>query len=188
VQIVTHDRLRYSYDWLGRAFKTEVLKDDGTTVTRTEQATFDALGRAATVTNNLGSFTSTYAAGNLSAVPDSVALPGGYSSTYTRHPMSAATPANAALSQGNALRLASITHKDAANTTLQNHGYQYNADGEEVILAGVLGVADCAIATVTSRSRENAAETISDLRNVAGSIGNGMGNSAAEWITQKINE
>jgi RHS repeat-associated protein len=130
VQIVTHDPLRYSYDGLGRAFKTEVLKDDGTTVTRTEQATFDALGRAANVTNNLGSFTSTYAAGNLSAVPDSVARPGGYSSTYTRHPLSAATPANAALNQGNALRLANITHKDAANTILQNHGYQYSLDGD----------------------------------------------------------
>jgi hypothetical protein len=34
------------------------------------------------------------------------------------------------LNQGNALRLASITHKDAANTILQHHGYQYNLDGD----------------------------------------------------------
>jgi RHS repeat-associated protein len=126
---LANDTLRYSYDWVGRAYKTEVVADDGTTVTRTEQAGFDALGRVTQVVNDLGTFTPTFAAGNLTALPDSVSLPGGWSSTYTRHPLSAATPANAAANIGNALRLASITHTDTASAPRQSHAYTYTLDG-----------------------------------------------------------
>lgn len=113
------DTLRYTYDWLGRVVKNELVKDDGTTVTRSEEATLDSLGRATQVVNNLGTFTATYNSGNLTGVPDSLARPGGFTTLYSRYPANAGA---------NALGLQTIHHKQGVNT-VQKHDYAYDLTG-----------------------------------------------------------
>jgi RHS repeat-associated protein len=113
------DTLRYTYDWQGRVVKNEIVADNGTTVTRSEESTLDSLGRSMQVVNNLGTFTATYNSGNLSGLPDSVALPGGFSTLYSRY---------AANAGANALRLQTIHHKQGVNT-VQKHDYAYDHTG-----------------------------------------------------------
>jgi RHS repeat-associated protein len=116
---LANDTLRYTYDWRGRVVKNEVVADDGTTVLRSEESTLDTLGRVTQTVNDLGTFAAAYGSGNLSPLPDSVALPGGFSTHYTRHAANAGT---------NALRLQTIHHKHGANT-VQKHDYTYDITG-----------------------------------------------------------
>lgn len=120
---LAHDTLRYGYDALARLYKREVVKDDGTTVTRTEQVTFDGLDRPSQLVNDLGTFGYTFAATNLTGTPDSITRPGGLSTVLTRFPANAGA---------NALRLAGIEHRNAGGSVWQAHGYTYNLAGEIV--------------------------------------------------------
>ncbi len=113
------DTLRYSYDWQGRRFKTELVADNGTTVSRSEEVAFDALGRITGVVNELGSFTSAYAAANLGGLPDSISLPGGFNVQVARYHANAGA---------NALRLQSLHHRQGTNT-VQKHDYAYDLAG-----------------------------------------------------------
>lgn len=118
---LAHDTLRYSYDYQGRMTKHEIVSDDLSTASRSEEVTArDSLGRVTQMVNNLGTFNSTFNTGNLSAVPNSVTLPGGFSTALTRY---------AANTGANALRLQTINHKDGAATTVQKHDYTFNLTG-----------------------------------------------------------
>uniref|UniRef100_UPI000571A2F5 RHS repeat-associated core domain-containing protein n=1 Tax=Verrucomicrobium sp. BvORR106 TaxID=1403819 RepID=UPI000571A2F5 len=114
-----NDTLRYTYDWQSRRTKNEIVADDGVTVTRSEEATLDTLGRTSQLVSNLGTFTSTFNVGNLSALPDQVELPGGFNTIYTRYPANAGA---------NALRLQTIHHRQGSST-VQKHDYTYELTG-----------------------------------------------------------
>jgi RHS repeat-associated protein len=116
----TDDTLRYSYDWRNRLTKSEVVNDDGVTVTRAEEATLDSLGRTSQVVNNLGTFTSTYNSGNLTGLPDQVDLPGGFNTLYSRYAPNAGA---------DALRLQTIHHRQGTST-VQKHDYSYALTGD----------------------------------------------------------
>ncbi|WP_050024900.1 RHS repeat-associated core domain-containing protein [Verrucomicrobium sp. BvORR034] len=114
-----NDTLRYTYDWKGRLTKNEIVADDGVTVTRSEETTHDSLGRISQLVNNLGTFTSTFNAGNLTDLPDQVDLPGGFNTLYSRY---------AANAGANALRLQTIHHRQGTST-VQKHDYTYELAG-----------------------------------------------------------
>ncbi|HSI21183.1 MAG TPA: RHS repeat-associated core domain-containing protein, partial [Verrucomicrobiae bacterium] len=115
----TDDTLRYSYDWRGRLAKSEIVADDGVTVTRSEELTLDALGRTSQLANDLGTFTGTYNSGNLTNLPDQVDLPGGFNTLYIRY---------AANAGPNALGLQTIHHRQGTST-VQKHDYTYELTG-----------------------------------------------------------
>lgn len=114
---MANDTIRYSYDWKGRSIKQEIVADDGVTVSRTQEiAGFDSLGRITGLSNNLGTFTPTYNAANLTSIPDSTALPGGFSSIYERYPAGAGAKA---------LKLEGIEHRSGSDL-VQKHAYDYD--------------------------------------------------------------
>ncbi|WP_075089936.1 RHS repeat-associated core domain-containing protein [Verrucomicrobium spinosum] len=113
------DTSRYSYEWKGRRSKTEILADDGVTVTRSEEAWLDSLGRVAQLTNSLGTFANTYTNGNLTTLPDQADLPGGFNTIYSLY---------AANAGANALGLQTIHHRQGSNT-VQKHDYTYDLMG-----------------------------------------------------------
>ncbi|WP_038164428.1 RHS repeat-associated core domain-containing protein [Verrucomicrobium sp. BvORR106] len=114
-----NDTQRYGYDWQGRRTKSEVVADDGVTVTRSEETTLDSLGRPSQLVNNLGTFTSTYTSGNLGAVPDQLDLPGGFNTLYSQYAPTAGA---------NALKLQTIHHRQGTST-VQKHDYTYELTG-----------------------------------------------------------
>lgn len=115
---LTHDRFSYAYDVLGRGVSSQLLKDDNSVQT-SSSVTFDGMGRALTLINNLGTFTSSYGATNFTGMPDSVSLPGGFNTAFTRY---------AANAGANALRLQTMDHRQGAST-VQKHDYAYNLTG-----------------------------------------------------------
>ena len=104
-----HDTLKHGYDAFGRRFKTEVLKDDGITVTRSELVGFDGLERVTGTTNDLGVFQPTFDVGNLTGVPNSISRPGGLSTVISRY--GAGAGANALRLQGNGVSVQLIDKK-----------------------------------------------------------------------------
>lgn len=112
----TVDTITYTYDELGR--------QTGRTLNATaESITLDALERATTATNALGSFITGYV--NATARPQTVTYPNGQTTTYSYYPNTA--PAGT----GNGdQRLQTLWHKDAAAATLSRHDYTYDPAGE----------------------------------------------------------
>ena len=96
-----------------------VLRDNGT-VLATETASFDALGRTASLVNGLGTFDYTYHPGNLSARVDSIAGPNGLLTALSYFPLNA--------TGGRALRLQGIAHS-RAGAALSAFGYDYDPSG-----------------------------------------------------------
>jgi RHS repeat-associated protein len=118
---LTNDRVQFVHDWQDRVTTEKLLNDGDTTELRSETHTWDSLGRPATLTNTLGTFTFGY----LTALsrPDSLARPGGISSAFAYKANNAA---------GNSARaLESITHTLAGTpaSTLASHTYGYDPAG-----------------------------------------------------------
>lgn len=150
------DTLRFSYDWQSRPVKSELVKDDGVTVSRSEEVTLDALGRVSQLVNNLGTFTSTYVAGNMTGLPDSVSLPGGFSTQFTRF---------AANAGADALRLKTIQHLQGA-TTVQKHDYSYDLAGNLVSWIRTPGAGSA----TTWALRHDPADQLSELEETLGGV------------------
>jgi RHS repeat-associated protein len=150
------DTLRFSYDWQSRPVKSELVKDDGVTVSRSEEITLDTLGRINQLVNNLGTFTSTYAAGNLTGLPDSVSLPGGFGSQFTRFPANAGA---------DALRLKTIHHQQGA-TTVQKHDYTYDLAGNLVSWTRTPGAGSATAWAL----RHDPADQLSELEETLGGV------------------
>lgn len=118
---LTHDRVQFVHDWQDRVTTEKLLNEGDATELRSETRTWDSLGRPATLSSTLGTFTFGY----LSALsrPDSLARPGGLSTAYTY---------KAGNAPGNSARaLESITHTLAGTpaTTLASHSYAYDPAG-----------------------------------------------------------
>ncbi len=113
------DTIRTTYRWDGSPEKTEILTDTGT-VTWSEAATFDTLGRLTSQTNGLGNFTTNYATGDFSARPESIVAPFGLVTNFTYHPQLPASTKS--------LSLASIDHQIGSNSAAR-FGYDYDTSG-----------------------------------------------------------
>ena len=110
------DKIIHTYDEYGRELSSAL---NGVA----EARTYDALGRVATVTNPLGTFTNTY----VSAVSGRVAqvsYPGGHKAEYGYHPLAAAS--GAAYAGDGDLRLRQI--KNTRKQTYSGGGQSYTYD------------------------------------------------------------
>lgn len=116
---LTNDRLQFVYDWQGRVSTEKLLNDADATELRSETGTWDVLGRPATITNTLGTFTLGYTT-HLGR-PDSFSRPGGVTTSY-------AYKANNA--PGHSARvLESIAHTGAGGAVIASHTYSYDPAG-----------------------------------------------------------
>ena len=119
------DTLEYVYDWQGRV-STENLRSDTNAILRTETRTWDGLGRLATLTSALGTFTHNYSATDISRL-ESLSRPNGLSTAFGYLPHG--TPQNVLGASASAMQ--SITHTLAGTpaATLASHTYGYDRAG-----------------------------------------------------------
>ena len=115
---LNNDRLQFVFDWRDRVSTENLLNDAGTSVLRSETATWDALGRPTTITNALGTFTYGYNT-NLPR-PDSLTRPGNLTTAFAYN-------TNTAPGQS-ARTLASITHTHSGSL-VSSHTYGYDPVG-----------------------------------------------------------
>jgi RHS repeat-associated protein len=116
------DTIRRNYDWQGGQISRQVRSDAGT-VLHSESVVTDSLGRLTQSTNELGTFTASYTAGNISANMNSWTRPNGMVTQFDWY---------AANGGANALGLKEIHHIGAgatAGTTVSKFGYSYDLAG-----------------------------------------------------------
>jgi RHS repeat-associated protein len=115
---IADDSIFLSYDWLNRAFKTELKADSSGTVLWTEEADIDSLGRVIEVNNGLGTFIYVYD-GNSGRVL-SKQSPNGLETFFEYYPQSALN--------AKAYRLKKITN-EVSSALVSYFEYDYDIVG-----------------------------------------------------------
>ena len=113
------DTLRRDYDWQGAQNSRQVRSDAGG-VLHSESVITDSLDRLTQTTNELGTFTAGYTAGNISPNMNSWSRPNGMSTQFDWY---------AANAGANALGLKEIHHAQVG-TTVSKFGYGYDLSGQ----------------------------------------------------------
>ena len=112
------DTMRRGYDWRGMLNLTEVRSDSGT-VLHSEGVSVDSLGRLTQTTNELGTFTAGYNAGNLTGNMNLWSRPNGVNTQFDWY---------GANDGANALALKEIHHSQGGNT-VSEFDYEYDLTG-----------------------------------------------------------
>ncbi|MFD2257697.1 RHS repeat-associated core domain-containing protein [Luteolibacter algae] len=118
-----NDTIRHAYDWQGRMQSREILEDGTGNPIHSVAVQFDTLDRLSSETNNLGTFTYQYNAGNLTAKPDALQYPAatGITTAFDYYPVTGTA---------NDARLKEIHTTANGGATLSKFNYGYDPAGQ----------------------------------------------------------